>query len=76
MYWAQHARVRVDGEVRECQNIKRGIRQDCVLSPDLFSLYGEVIRQSIGEYKGISFGGNNINKIKIKYADDTVLIAD
>lgn len=74
LYWAQKARVRVDGEETEWQKISRGVRQGCVLSPDLFSLYGEIIMRNIREYEGISIGGRNINNIR--YADDTVLIAD
>ena len=54
--------------------IQRGVRQGCVLSPDFFSLYGEIILRSILNEEGIQIGGRNINNIR--YADDTVLIAD
>jgi len=66
--------VRVDGEETERQAIRKGVRQGCVLSPDLFSLYGEIIMRNIRECEGISFGGRNINNLR--YADDTVLLAD
>ena len=56
------------------EQIKLGVRQGCVLSPDLFSLYSEVIMREIKETPGILIGGYNINNIR--YADDTVLVAD
>ncbi|GFS22812.1 retrovirus-related Pol polyprotein LINE-1 [Elysia marginata] len=74
MYWEQTAAIRVEGEVSSFQKIKRGVRQGCVLSPDLFSLYSEVIMRHIEDYPGIKVGGHNINNLK--YADDTVLIAE
>ena len=44
------------------------------MSPDLFSLYGEMIMREIEGMEGFSVGGRNVNNIR--YADDTVLIAD
>ena len=66
--------MRVNGEQTEYQEIRRGVRQGCVLSPDLFSLYGEMIMREIWDCEGIRIGGENINNIR--YADDTVLVAD
>ena len=43
MYWKQTVAVRVDNEVGQYQRIKRGVRQGCVLPPDLFSMYREII---------------------------------
>ena len=74
LYWSQKACVKIDGEETEWQNIRRGVRQGCVLSPDLFSLYSEIIMRTIRECEGIRIGGRNVNNIR--YADDTVLIAD
>ena len=62
------------GEVSELQHIKRGVRQGCVLSPDLFNIYSEAIMKSIRDLEGIKIGGQNITSIR--YADDTALIAD
>jgi len=73
LYWAQSANIRVEGEVGESVKIKRGVRQGCVMSPDLFSLYTEYIMRKIEGMPGIKVGGNNINNLR--YADDTVLIA-
>ena len=44
------------------------------MSPDLFALYGELIMRAIREMEGVKIGGMNINNVR--YADDTVLIAD
>ena len=74
LYWNQKAAVRVAGGISEWIEIKRGVRQGCGMSPDLFSLYGEMIMREIEGMEGFSVGGRNVNNIR--YADDTVLIAD
>ena len=74
MYWEQTAAMRVEGEISAFQKIKRGVRQGCVLSPDLFSLYSEIIMRNIEGQPGIRVGGHNINNLR--YADDTVLISE
>ena len=55
-------------------NIARGVRQGCVLSPELFSLYTEMIMRKINHMDGVRIGGINANNIR--YADDTVIVAD
>ena len=74
LYWNQRAGVRVSGEVIDMQNIKRGVRQGCVLSADLFNIYSEGKMRSIRDLEGIKVGGQNLNSIR--NADDTALIAD
>ena len=74
MYWEQTAAMRVEGEISAFQKIKRGVRQGCVLSPDLFSLYSEIIMRNIEGQPGIRLRGHNINNLR--YADDTVLISE
>ena len=74
MYWEQSAAMRVEGEISAFQKIKRGVRQGCVLSPDLFSLYSEIIMRNIEGQPGIRVGGHNISNLR--YADDTVLISE
>ena len=39
LYWKQNAAVRIGGEYSEFKQIKRGVRQGCVMSPDLFNIY-------------------------------------
>ena len=74
LYWNQNATVRIEGEFSEYKQIKRGVRQGCVLSPDLFNIYSETIIRTLGDSPGIKINGENINNIR--YADDTALIAD
>ena len=74
LYWEQTAGVRVQNEVGEYCAIRRGVRQGCVFSPDLFNLYTEQIMRAIGKQGGFLIGGYNMNNIR--YADDTSLIAE
>ena len=53
MDWEQTAAMRVEGEISAFRKIKRGVRQGCVLSPDLFSLYSEIIMRNIEGQPGI-----------------------
>ena len=57
----------------ECK-IKKGVRQGCVLSPNLFNLYTEKIFREVEDMKGINIGGVNISNVR--YADDTVLLPE
>ena len=74
LYWCQSAAIRIGGELSEYKLIKRGVRQGCVMSPDLFNIYSEMILRNLENYPGVKMNGENINNIR--YADDTVLIAD
>ena len=74
MYWEQEAAIKVDNECIEYRPIRRGVRQGCVFSPDLFNIYSEMILRNVENQEGVIVGGQNINNLR--YADDTVLIAD
>ena len=74
LYWDQSAAVRIGGELSEYKLIERGVRQGCVMSPDLYNIYSEMILRNLENYPGVKINGENINNIR--YADDTVLIAD
>ncbi|GFR92248.1 endonuclease-reverse transcriptase [Elysia marginata] len=74
LYWDQNAATRIDDEISEYKPIKRGVRQGCVLPPDFFKIYSEMILRNIYDLKGIRIGGVNINNLR--YADDTVLMAE
>ena len=73
LYWEQTAAIQIE-EMSTWTSIKRGVRQGCVLSPDLFNLYSEVILREIKDIPGVKIGGVNINSLR--YADDTVLLAE
>lgn len=52
------------------------MRQGCVLSPLLFNLYSESIFQEVLGERGLGIRVNGVWVNNIRYADDTVLIAD
>ena len=59
------------------EEIWKGVRQDCILSSCLFSLYAEYIRRNarLDEVQaGIKIAGKNTNNLR--YADDTSLMAE
>ena len=49
LYADQQAAVRIDGETSDWFDIKRGVRQGCILSPYLFNLYAENIMRNVRE---------------------------
>ena len=57
--------------------IGKGVLQGCILSPCLFNLYAEDFMRNAGleeTQAGVKIAGRNINKLR--YADDTTLIAE
>jgi len=73
LYWEQSAAIRHQNELGNFASIKRGVRQGCVLSPDLFNLYSENIMRHLDGIGGLIVGGYTLNNLR--YADDIVLIA-
>ena len=73
MYWQQTAAIKINNNISGYQEIEKGVRQPCVLSPELFSLHSEILLRTIEDRPGIRIGGANINNLR--YADDIVLIA-
>ena len=74
LYIDQTAVIRWNGSTTETFPIGKGVRQGCILSPHLFSLYTEsVMREAEIQDLGYSIGGRNISNAR--YADDTALIA-
>lgn len=76
LYWAQKAMVKIEDRLTKETDIKRGVRQGCILSPLLFNVYAEkIMSESLHECEeGIVINGEVINNIR--YADDTILIAE
>ena len=57
--------------------IRKGVPQDCILSPSLFNLNSEYIMRNAGVEEvqaGIKITGRTINSLR--YADDTAFMAE
>src|SRR5574339_503333 len=77
LYAGQEATVRTGHGTTDWFQIGKGVRQGCILSPCLFNLYAEYIMRNAGleeAQAGIKIAGININKLR--YADDTTLMAE
>ena len=76
LYAGQEATVRTGHGTTDCfQSGKEYI--ECILSPCLFNLYAEHIMRNAGldeAQDGIKIARRNINKLR--YADDTTLMAE
>ena len=73
----QEATVRTGHETIDWFQIRKRIRQGCILSPCLFNLYAEYIMQNamLDEAQaGIKSAGKNIKNLR--YADDTTFMAE
>ena len=73
----QESTVRTGHGTMEWFQIGKGVHQGCILSPHLFNLFAEFIKQNAGldEAKaGIKIAGRNINNLR--HADDTTLLAE
>ena len=76
-YAGQEATVRTGHGTTDWFQIGKGVHQGCIMSLCLFNLYAECIIRNAGleeAQAGIKIAGRNINKIR--YADDTTLIAE
>ena len=77
LYAGQEATVRTGHGTTDWFQIRKGVRQGCILSPCLFNLYAEYIMRNAGLEKaqaGIKVAGRNINNLR--YADDTTLMPE
>ena len=75
LYAGQEATVRIEHGTTDWFQIRKGVRQGCILSPCLFNLYEEYIMRNAGldeAQAGIKLAGRNINNLT--YADDTTLM--
>ena len=77
LYAGQEATVRTRHGTTDWFQLGKGVCQDCILSPYLFSLYAESIMRNAGldeTQAGIKIAGRNINNLR--YADDTTIMAE
>ena len=74
LYAGQEAIVRTRHGTTDWFQIRKGVRQGCILSPCLFNLYAEYIMRNAGleeAQAGIKIARRSINNLR--YADDTSL---
>ena len=76
LYAVQEATVRTGHGTTDWFQIRQGILHGCILSPCLFNLYAEFMRNAgLDEAQtGIKIAGRNINNLR--YADDITLMAE
>ena len=77
LYVGQEAAVRTGHGTTDWFQIRKGVRQACILSPCLFNLYAEYIVRNarLDEARaGLKTAGRNINNLR--YTDDTTLMAE
>ena len=77
LYAGQEATVRTGHGTTDWFQIGKGVREGCILSPCLFNLYAEYIMRNTElceAQAGIKTAGRNV--IKLRYADDTTLMAE
>ena len=77
LYAGQVATIRTGHGTTDWFQIRKGVRQGCILSPCLFNFYAEYIMRNAGLNKaqaGIKIAKRNINNLR--YADDTTLMAE
>ena len=77
LYAGQEATVRTGHQTTDWLQIGKGVRQGCIVSPYLFNLYAEYIRQNAGldeVQAGIKIARRNI--YNLRYADNTTLTAE
>ena len=77
LYAGQEATVRTGHGLMDWFQIGKGVCQGCILSPCLFNLHAEYIRQNarLDEAQaGIKIARRSINNLR--YLDDTILMAE
>jgi len=75
MYAGLEATFRTGHGITDWFQIRKGVRQGCILSPCLFNFYADYIMRNAGleeEQAGRKISRKNINNLR--YADDTTLM--
>ena len=79
LYNEQKAVVRLESCISESFDVSKGVRQGCILSPHLFSLYTEDIMRNVANderqnsYDEVKINGQKLRDLR--YADDTALLS-
>ena len=77
LYAGQEATVGTEHGTTDWFQIRKGVRQGCILSPCSFNLYAEYIMRNTGLHEaqaGIKIARRNINNLR--YADNTTFMAE
>ena len=77
LYGGQEATVRIGHGTADWFQIRKGVRQGCLLSLCLFNLHAEYVMRNAGPEEaqaGIKIARRNINNLR--YAGDTTLMAE
>ena len=76
LYAGQEATVRTGQETTDWSQIGKGLHQGCILSPCLFNLNAEYMRNArqVEAQAGIKIARRNINNLR--YADDTAFMEE
>ena len=75
LYAGEEATVRTGHGTTDSFQVRKGVHQDCILSPCLFNLYAEYIMRNAGLKEArIKIAGININNLR--YANDTTHMAE
>ena len=77
VYAGQEAAVSTRHGTADWFQIRKGVRQGCILSPCLLNLYAKYIMRNAGleeAQSGIKIAGRNINNFR--YVDDTTLMEE
>ena len=76
LYWYQTAYITTQNITSEDIQIRRGVRQKCVLSPLLCNLNSEKIFNEAFEDRHMGIKVNGVPISNLRYTDVTVLIAN
>ena len=77
LYAGQEATVRTRHRSTDCFQIRKGVRQGCILSSCLLNLHAEYIMRNAGldeAQAGLKIARRNINNLR--YTDDTTLMVE
>lgn len=63
LYWQQRVVVRVGGDTSESVNIEHGVRQGCLLFPDIFSKFTQRVIEELKDMDVVKMDVRKISSI-------------